>query len=78
MHLLQKKLNGLLSKNSLTQDALANDNFNIETELVERLKQRKKEAIELEEKIYVWAPPSHTYPPPQNFASVSVLNNMSV
>ncbi|KAJ9443386.1 Coiled-coil domain-containing protein 40-like protein [Diplonema papillatum] len=52
MHLLQKKLNDLLSKNSRAQELLANDNFNIETDLIKRLKQRKQEAIELEEKIY--------------------------
>eukprot|EP01060_Flectonema_neradi_P040837 TRINITY_DN944_c3_g1_i2.p1 TRINITY_DN944_c3_g1~~TRINITY_DN944_c3_g1_i2.p1 ORF type:complete len:915 (+),score=238.56 TRINITY_DN944_c3_g1_i2:262-2745(+) len=52
MHLLQKKLNDLLAKNASKQDLIANDNFNIETDLVKRLKQRKAEAIQLEEKIF--------------------------
>eukprot|EP01059_Diplonema_ambulator_P009430 TRINITY_DN19294_c0_g1_i3.p1 TRINITY_DN19294_c0_g1~~TRINITY_DN19294_c0_g1_i3.p1 ORF type:complete len:938 (+),score=464.52 TRINITY_DN19294_c0_g1_i3:134-2815(+) len=52
MHLLQRKLNDLLAKNAETQGQLANDNFNIETDLVERLKQRKHEAIQLEERIH--------------------------
>eukprot|EP01063_Lacrimia_lanifica_P035963 TRINITY_DN699_c0_g1_i1.p1 TRINITY_DN699_c0_g1~~TRINITY_DN699_c0_g1_i1.p1 ORF type:complete len:897 (+),score=492.25 TRINITY_DN699_c0_g1_i1:69-2759(+) len=52
MHLQQKKLNDLLSKNAQVQEALANDNYNIETDLVERLKQRKREAVEIEDKIF--------------------------
>ena len=52
MHLLQQKLNDLLSKNASKQDQVANDNFNIENDLIKRLKQRKVEAIQLEEKIF--------------------------
>ena len=64
MHLLQRKLNDLLAKNASAQDTLSNENFNIETDLVERLKQRKKEAIELEEKIFVCHNKTSSAPPP--------------
>eukprot|EP00756_Hemistasia_phaeocysticola_P034682 Hpha_TRINITY_DN16537_c0_g10::TRINITY_DN16537_c0_g10_i1::g.136605::m.136605 len=52
MHLLQRKLNDLLARNSSNQEGLANSNYNIEKDLVKRLQERKKEAIELEEKIH--------------------------
>eukprot|EP01062_Namystynia_karyoxenos_P000026 TRINITY_DN10007_c1_g1_i1.p1 TRINITY_DN10007_c1_g1~~TRINITY_DN10007_c1_g1_i1.p1 ORF type:complete len:929 (+),score=518.09 TRINITY_DN10007_c1_g1_i1:98-2788(+) len=52
MHLLQKKLNDLLARNSSNQEELANANYNIEKDLVKRLQERKREAIELEEKIH--------------------------
>eukprot|EP00755_Sulcionema_specki_P007788 Sspe_Gene.39153::Locus_18892_Transcript_1_1_Confidence_1.000_Length_2814::g.39153::m.39153 len=51
-HLVQCKLNDLLAKNAKAQDIIANENFNIENDLVKRLQQRKKEALELEEKIH--------------------------
>jgi chromosome segregation ATPase len=51
MHLQMKRLNTLVCDNSENQELIANDNFNLENDLVKRLQERKKEAMELETRI---------------------------
>jgi chromosome segregation ATPase len=51
MHLDMKKLNTLAHRNNQTQEELANDNFNVETDLIKRLRERKTEAVHLEAKV---------------------------
>eukprot|EP00760_Papus_ankaliazontas_P029424 PhM_4_TR4241/c0_g1_i1/m.15111 len=48
MHLESRKLNTLISDNSQKQDGAANDNFNLENDLVRRLQEKKREAVQLE------------------------------
>jgi chromosome segregation ATPase len=51
LHLEMKRLNTLVQSNDGTQEDLANDNFNLENDLVKRLLERKREAVQLESKI---------------------------
>ena len=51
MHLEMKKLNTLIASNAQAQDAFANENYLLEGDLVKRLQERKREALQLEEKI---------------------------
>eukprot|EP00668_Euglena_longa_P002144 GGOE01002486.1.p1 GENE.GGOE01002486.1~~GGOE01002486.1.p1 ORF type:complete len:906 (-),score=453.50 GGOE01002486.1:330-3014(-) len=51
LHLRQKKLNDLIAQNTDRQELVANDSYNLENDLIVRLQERKKEAIELENRI---------------------------
>lgn len=51
MHLEMKRVNTLLSKNANTTDVVANDAFLLENDLVRRLEDKKREAIQLERKV---------------------------
>lgn len=51
LHLEMKKLNTLLHSNVKNQETIADDNYNLENDLVKRLQERKREAVQLEEKI---------------------------
>eukprot|EP00667_Euglena_gracilis_P002731 EG_transcript_2736 len=51
LHLRQKKLNDLIAQNSDRQELVANDSYNLENDLIVRLQERKREAIELENKM---------------------------
>eukprot|EP00744_Colponema_vietnamica_P006764 GILI01009806.1.p1 GENE.GILI01009806.1~~GILI01009806.1.p1 ORF type:complete len:781 (-),score=236.85 GILI01009806.1:84-2351(-) len=51
MHVEMTKLNTLLTKNTKAQQAAANDAFLIENDLVKRLQELKREALQLEKKI---------------------------
>jgi len=51
MHLEMKKLNTLAHRNKQEQEAVANENYGVENDLIKRLRERKLEAVRLEEKI---------------------------
>lgn len=51
MHVEMAKLNTLLTKNSKAQEAAANDAFLVEKDLVKRLQELKRDALQLEKKI---------------------------
>mmetsp|Transcript_125350 Transcript_125350/g.217322 ORF Transcript_125350/g.217322 Transcript_125350/m.217322 type:complete len:902 (-) Transcript_125350:541-3246(-) len=51
MHQRQKKLNELISQNTGKADDVANESYNLENDLILRLQERKREAIDLENKI---------------------------
>ena len=51
MHLEMKRVNTLVCKNAEQQDAIANDTYTLENDLIRRLQERKREAIQLEKKV---------------------------
>jgi chromosome segregation ATPase len=51
LHLEMKRINTLVCKNSSNQEGIANDTFSLENDLVKRLQERKREAVQLEKKI---------------------------
>lgn len=51
MHLAMKRINTLICKNSNNQQEIANETFGLENELIERLQERKREALQLEQRV---------------------------
>jgi chromosome segregation ATPase len=51
LHLELQRLNTLLSKNATSQEHLANETWWLQTDVVRRLAERQKEALQLEEKV---------------------------
>jgi len=51
MHTDMQRLNTLIAKNANLQELLSNDNFNLEMEVVERLKELETQSVKLENKI---------------------------
>eukprot|EP00759_Apiculatamorpha_spiralis_P027820 PhF_6_TR30532/c1_g1_i1/m.44784 len=51
MHLEARRLNTLISQNQKSQDTSANDNFNLENDLIRKLQEKRREALQLEQKV---------------------------